>query len=67
MREAEQERVRQEEEDNWSKALSGELVGRRRAAIGAAENVSESQISENWELLNVTRDEELYTAMYKSE
>ena len=40
VREEEQERVRKEEEENWSKALSGELSGPRPAALGAAESVT---------------------------
>ena len=39
--EEEQAKIREEEEKNWEKALSGVLSGRRRAAIGAAQNVSE--------------------------
>ena len=62
-----QQKQREEEDENWEKALSGELSGRRKAAIGAAENVSEDQlISRQFQLVE-GRDEDLYTAMYKSE
>ena len=65
-REAQQEKLRMEEEDNWEKAMSGELSGRRKAAIGAAENVSEVQrLAENFLLTD--KDFDLYTAMHKSE
>lgn len=64
----EQARVRREEEENWEKALSGELSGPRKAAIGAAEGVSDTQrLSEELQLqLVADRDEDLYTAMFKS-
>ena len=64
----EQARVRREEEENWEKALSGELSGRRKAAIGAAEGVSDTQrLSEQLQMqLVADRDEDLYTAMFKS-
>lgn len=61
-----QQKLREEEEENWEKALSGELSGRRRAAIGAAENVSEEQLINQQFQLVEGRDEDLYTAMYKS-
>ena len=65
VREEEQKRQRIEEEEIWTKALSGELSGPRRAA----ENVTESQqLTERaWELLAEDRDADLYTAMFKSE
>lgn len=67
-REEQQQRIRSEEDENWSKALSGELSGPRRAAIGAAEQVSEGQLSHEWvEIISAERDQELYTAMFKSE
>lgn len=64
----EQARVRKEEEENWEKALSGELSGPRKAALGAAEGVSDVQrLSEELQLqLVADRDEDLYTAMFKS-
>ncbi len=65
-REEEQVRVRQEEEEVWSKALSGELSGPRKAAIGAAENVTGVQIEEPWDLITADKDDDLYTAMFKS-
>lgn len=66
-RQEEQARVRREEEENWEKALSGELSGPRKAALGAAEGVSDSQLSEQLQLQFVAdRDEDLYTAMFKS-
>lgn len=64
-REEQQEKQRMEEETNWEKAMSGELKGRRKAAIGAAENVSEVQMAENF--LLTEKDFDLYTAMHKSE
>ena len=65
----EQAKNRMEEEENWKKALSGEISGPRKAAIGAAEGVSDVQrISEELQLqLVADRDEDLYTAMFKSE
>ena len=65
VREEEQKRQRIEEEEIWTKALSGELSGPRRAA----ENVTESQqmTERAWELLAEDRDADLYTAMFKSE
>ncbi len=65
-REEEQSRVRMEEDEVWSKAMSGELSGPRRAALGAAEGVSEVQGIEPWDLIVAGKHEELYTAMYKS-
>ena len=64
----EQARVRKEEEENWEKALSGELSGPRKAALGAAEGVSDVQrLTEEFQLqLVADRDEDLYTAMFKS-
>ena len=59
-REEQQEKVRQDEEKNWTLALSGELSGPRRAAIGAVKGVVETQ-----HLFEDERDEEMYTAMYK--
>lgn len=69
VREEEQERVRKEEEENWSKALSGELSGPRPAALGAAESVTANVVGEVPEYLRMEeeRDEEMYTAMFKSE
>ena len=69
MREEEQERVRKEEEENWSKALSGELSGPRAAALGAAESVSANAETGVPEFLTFEedKDEDLYTAMFKSE
>ncbi len=65
-REEQQQQLRIEEENNWEKAMSGELSGRRKAAIGAAENVSEVQrMAENFLLTD--KDFDLYTAMHKSE
>ena len=63
----EQARVRKEEEQNWEKALSGELSGPRKAALGAAEGVSDAnRLSEELQMqLVADRDEDLYTAMYK--
>lgn len=61
-----QQKQREEEEENWEKALSGELSGRRKAAIGA-ENVSEEALIHRQFQLVEGRDEDLYTAMYKSE
>lgn len=64
-REEQQEKQRMEEETNWEKAMSGELSGRRKAAIGAAENVSEVQrLAENF--LITDKEFDLYTAMHKS-
>lgn len=63
-REQQQVKQRMEEDDNWEKAMSGELKGRRKAAIGAAENVSEVQMAENFLLTD--KDFDLYTAMHKS-
>ncbi len=65
-KEEEQQKLRQEEESNWEKAMSGELSGRRKAAIGAAENVSEVQRISDSLLLSEDKDLDLYTAMYKS-
>lgn len=65
-REELQQKQRMEEESNWEKAMSGELKGRRKAAIGAAENVSEVQrLTEDF--LMTDKDFDLYTAMHKSE
>ena len=45
--------------------MSGELSGPRKAALATAESVSEVQrISD--QLQDVERDEDMYTAMYKS-
>lgn len=66
-REEEQVKLRQEEESNWEKAMSGELSGRRKAAIGAAESVSESRRMVEGFLLTEDREFDLYTAMHKSE
>ena len=65
-REEQQQKLRQEEESNWEKAMSGELKGRRKAAIGAAENVSEVQRLTD-DFLIADKDFDLYTAMHKSE
>ena len=67
MREDQQQKLREEEESNWEKAMSGELRGRRKAAIGAAESVSEVQRLAEGFLLTEDRDFDLYTAMHKSE
>ena len=69
VREEEQERVRKEEEENWSKALSGELSGPRAAALGAAESVSANVEGGVPEFLTFEedKDEDMYTAMFKSE
>lgn len=64
LREEQQQKQRKEEESNWEKAMSGELSGRRKAAIGAAENVSEVQRMA--EVLD-EKDFDLCTAMHKSE
>lgn len=62
-REEQQAKQRVEEDNNWEKAMSGELSGRRKAAIGAAENVSEVQrMAENFLLTD-----NHFTAMHKSE
>lgn len=66
-REEEQQKLRQEEESNWEKAMSGELSGRRKAAIGAAESVSEVQRMSEGFLLTEDTEFNLYTAMHKSE
>ncbi len=60
--------MRKEEEENWEKALSGELSGPRKAALGAAEGVSDAQrLSQELQMqLVADRDEDLYTAMFKS-
>lgn len=64
-KEEQQEKLRIEEESNWEKAMSGELSGRRKAAIGAAENVSEVQrLAEDFMLTD--KDFDLYIAMHKS-
>ena len=65
-REEQQEKQRLEEEGNWEKAMSGELSGRRKAAIGAAENVSEVQRLAEEDFLIVDKEFDLYTAMHKS-
>ena len=39
--EEEQSKIREEEEKNWEMAMSGNLSGPRRAAIGAAQSVAE--------------------------
>lgn len=64
----EQAKARKEEEENWEKALSGELSGPRKAALGAAEGVSDAQrLSQELQMqLVADRDEDLYTAMFKS-
>ena len=63
-KEEKQKEQRMEEEENWSKALSGELSGPRRAALGAVQGVAQTQ-----QLIDVIddKDEYLYTAMYKGE
>ncbi len=59
-REEKQQQQRQKEEQNWSLALSGELSGPRKAAIGAVQGVVLTQ----HELME-DKDEDLYTDMYK--
>ena len=63
-REEEQARNRQAEEENWSKALTGELSGRRKAAIGAAQGMDGTQ-----QLFEDITDKEgdLLTTMFKGE
>ena len=64
-REEQQAKQREEEDEHWNKAMSGELSGPRKAALATAESVSEVQrISD--QLQDVERDEDMYTAMYKS-
>ena len=60
-KEEEQIKQRQEEEKNWSLAMSGELSGPRQAALGAVQGVVETQhlIEDSY------KDEVLYTGMYK--
>ena len=65
-REEEQAHLRQQEEENWSKALSGELSGPRKAAVSGQEKVIETQkLAEGLVELLEDRNEDLYTAMYK--
>ena len=61
-REEEQARNRQAEEENWTKALTGELSGRRKAAIGAVQGMDGTQ-----QLLEDITDKEgdLLTTMFK--
>ena len=66
-REEQQVKQRMEEESNWEKAMSGELSGRRKAAIGAAENVSEVQRLAEESFITDDKEFDLYTAMHKSE
>ena len=56
-REEQQAKQREAEEENWEKAMSGELTGRRKAAIESAFT----------DTLLVEERNELTTAMYKSE
>ena len=67
VREEQQQKQRLEEESNWEKAMSGELTGRRKAAIGAAENVSEVQRMAEDFMLTDDKDFDIFVAMYKSE
>lgn len=59
-KEEKQQQLRQKEEQNWSLALSGELSGPRRAAIGAVQGVVQTQSE-----LMEEKDIDLYTDMYK--
>ena len=61
-REEKQQIQRQDEEKNWSLALSGALSGPRQAAIGAVKGVNDGE-----QLYDDEHTEDLYTAMYKSE
>ena len=54
--------MRQDEEKNWTLALSGELSGPRRAAIGAVKGVVETQ-----HMFEDEHEEEMYTSMYKGD
>ena len=63
-REEQQAKQREAEEENWEKAMSGELTGRRKAAIGASKSVSEVTLL--GEQLLADEQNEMYTAMYKS-
>ena len=57
-----------EEDENWSKAMSGELSGRRKAVEHGMEGVGlGAGLPEGWPLLTGDKEEELYTAMFKSE
>jgi hypothetical protein len=70
-REEEQVKVREEEEKNWQQAMSGELSGPRKAALGAAEGVSEVIKAVEGEgglddlAMEDDKEEFLYTAFYK--
>ena len=64
VREEQQAKQREAEEENWERAMSGELSGRRKTAIEAAKNVSE--VTTFGDALLVEEKAELYTAMYKS-
>ncbi|CAI8034138.1 Cat eye syndrome critical region protein 2 homolog [Geodia barretti] len=70
-REEEQMKVREEEEKNWQQAMSGELSGPRKAALGAAEGVSEVIKAVEGEgglddlAMEGDKEEFLYTAFYK--
>lgn len=64
-REEQQARQREAEDENWEKAMSGELSGKRQAAIGASKNVTEVTLL--GEQLLAEAKNELDTAMFKSE
>ncbi len=64
-REEKQAKQREAEEENWEKAMSGELTGRRKAAIVSAKNVS--TVNAFADTVLVEERNELTTAMYKSE
>ena len=64
-REEQQAKQREAEEENWEKAMSGELTGRRKAAIGASKSVSEVTLL--GEQLLAEEKNDMYTAMFKSE
>lgn len=64
-REEKQTQQREAEDENWEKAMSGELTGRRKAAIESEEHVS--SVNAFADTLLVGERNELTTAMYKSE
>ena len=63
-REEKQAKQREAEEENWEKAMSGELTGRRKAAIVSAKNVS--TVNAFADTVLVEERNELTTAMYKT-
>lgn len=65
-KEEQQAKQREAEEENWEKAMSGELTGRRKAAIVSAKSVSTVSAAFGETLLEDEKNE-LNTAMYKSE